>query len=727
MSLFSELRRRNVFGMLVLYVVGAWVVVQVVESIFPGFDIPESSIRFVWIAAVLGLPIALVFSWRFDVTVKGIKRTPSVQEGTVGLALKTVDHVLLVGLGAVAIAVLVVLSQEIVTTREDAADSASIAGAWDPPEQAVAVLPFVNMSADEDNAHFSDGLADTVLHMLAQVPELMVPARTSSFHPSLKELDIGEIGRRLNVGMVLEGSVQLSGDKLRVIAQLIDVSDGYHRWSRTFDRDFDDIFAIQDEIANEVVEAITKTSMSAATMAQLNLGGTDNTEAYTEYLLAVGKFNPMTSMSADNAMPHVQKALDLDPDYALAHAMLGRIYTWKALDMGKTQASAAARDAVNRALEIAPDLPDALGLLAYIEFWDDNEDKGQQLLRRVLEIDRNNIRALSLHAGRLAQEWRPAESLAASRRIISLDPLDERGYVGVTGVLWAQGKMSEALETALRFKDVRPDSLRALNLVALCHFSMGEYAADFRLSDEIFALDPAFFRASELGASSLLMDMVEEARRRFDLAASIDPDNPSVRVHTILLNYYLQQNEEENLQLAREFLLEENGLTGINRDIALIVLTESGARLGQQNIVLETLQDLYPHLFDDSPHDFDNADLSTFFSALVLLRSGDIDQGTLLMKAYLKERDRWDDAYTVSWTSIAGRVALGDIDAALTRENGFRKTMYLEIGVDELTMFRHSTLFDPIRDEPEFIELLELYETNAAEQRRLLQAANEAT
>ena len=291
-------------------------------------------------------------------------------------------------------------------------------------------------------------------------------------------------------------------------------------------------------------------------------------------------------------------------------------------------------------------------------------------------------------------------------------------------ILWNQGKMSEALELGLRFREVMPDSPSAANLVGLCHLYMGEYAANIRLVGETYALDPDnTYMSSAYGFSYLMVDMVEEARYWFDRVAEADPEGVWARIVPVLLNYHLQQNEEESYQLARKILIEEPDLGDSALGFLLLVMTEYGAKPGQHDSVLELLESLYPHLFDDPPRDFSNYEWPTYFSAVALLQSGDIDRGTVLMKAVLKEVDRDNEVYPVHWSSITGRLALGDIDDAMTKLKQFRPTMYHGMGVYEQAMFKHSKQYDPIRNEPEFIELLDEYRKNAAEQRRLVQAA----
>ena len=713
MGLVSELRRRNVLRMAVLYAVAAWLILQVADVLVDLAKLPDwIGTTTLWLLAI-GFPIALVFSWFYEITPEGISLEKDIDpEGSI-------THVTGRRLEFIVISMLC---------------AAVILFAYDkwwmgpPPERSVAVLPFVNMSADEDSAYFSDGLADTVLHMLAQVPDLHVPARTSSFQPSLDGLDVGEIGRRLSVSTVLEGSVQFYGDKIRVTAQLIDATDGYHLWSRNFDRDFKDIFAIQDDIAREVVAAL-KVSMSAETAESLNYGGTDNTDAYTEYLLAIDSMNPWLSTSAEMAMRHAQKAIEIDPNYARAHATLGLAYLGGSWEMGKAQAIAAARDAATRALDIAPDLPEALAVLGRAELRDDNRDLGKQLLRKALEADPNNLLALQYHARNLAySEARPSESLGVSRRIIKLNPLDESGYLGVVTILRDQGKLAEALETALRFREVRPDSGYAIFLEADCRVYTGEYAAVIKLGEELFTLDPdATGLWLIFGSDYLQLDMVEEARRWFDRLTEMNPENPDSRIGQIFLNYYLQQNEEESFRLARKVLIEEPDLSEAALTFSFIVLTEYGAKLGRHDIVLEVLESLYPDLFDDPPHDLHPDHYGAYFAGLALLQSGDIDRGTFLMKTYLEDQDRWDEAYTVRWSSVTGRLALGETEAAMAKLRERRRTIYLYTLPQDYVMFKHSKLYDPIRNEPEFIELLDEYRENAAEQRQILQAMNENT
>jgi hypothetical protein len=201
-----------------------------------------------------------------------------------------------------------------------------------------------------------------------------------------------------------------------------------------------------------------------------------------------------------------------------------------------------------------------------------------------------------------------------------------------------------------------PDSPSAIYLEGDCRAFTGEYAALIKTDRELFALDPddtQVWRVFPL--PYVMLDMVEEARYWFDRLAEVNPDDSYSRLGQILLSYYLQEDEEGNFRLVREILTEDPDLGYHSLEIALVVLTEYGAKLRQHDIVLEVLQNLYPNLFDDPPNDLHASDLGLYFTGLALLQSGDIDRGTFLMKAYLEEQDRADEAYAVRWRSITGR------------------------------------------------------------------------
>ncbi len=605
-SFWGEVKRRNVFKVAVAYAVVGWVLVEVASIVLPTFDAPTWVMKVFTFLIIAGLPLALIFAWAFEMTPEGLKREHEVDRSQ-SITQKTgrkLDY-FIIAIMAVALIYFAYdkfLPQESPETTEIVADDNA-----SPLETApsIAVLPFANMSADESSVYFSDGLAVAVLHMLAQVPGLRVAARTSSFQFRDQALDVAKIGEQLNVSAILEGSVQKSGDKIRVTAQLIDVSSGYHLWSDNFDRNLDDIFAIQDEIASEVVAAL-KVKLLGEDVERLNVGQTDNVDAYTKYLLAINDLNDVSTDNLKSAVNHLQDAIRLDPDYAQAYSTLGRAYLllnfWGT--MNTTEALAAARKAASRALDYSADSSEALAVLGLADLNDGNLESAGQLLHKAIENNPNDVVALNYYAIYLGRDARPDEAIAIYRQILRLDPLSESAQTGLAFTFGLTQRFSEASETIARFLRNEPESANALSTQFLIETWQGNWAAAIALTIDTLALDPSDPESPAIiGQAYLAIDMPEEASRWFDRAVEIDAQHPMSRAAPLWLNYYLQQNEDESYRLARK-LLEDRVSNRLGSDtIALTILIEHAVRTGRHDVALELLDNLYPHLFDDPPHD----------------------------------------------------------------------------------------------------------------------------
>ena len=247
MSLYDELKRRNVFRTAVLYIVGSWLALQVADILFEAFELPSWSLRLLIAILIIGFPLVVVFSWVFELTPEGVKRETEVGSGEVrAAAVRRMN---------IAIVVLLVLAIGAVAIDRMVPES-SVQQDTTLPDRSIAVLPFVNISDEPDSEIFSDGLSEELLNMLAGIPELQVSARTSSFSFKGSDADVRSIGERLNVAHVLEGSVRKTGDKLRISVQLVNTDTGFELWSATFDRELDDVFAVQNEIATETASAL---------------------------------------------------------------------------------------------------------------------------------------------------------------------------------------------------------------------------------------------------------------------------------------------------------------------------------------------------------------------------------------------------------------------------------------------------------------------------------------
>jgi len=728
-SILGELKRRNVFRVAMAYAVVGWVLVEVASIVLPTFGAPDWVMKVFTFLIIAGFPVAMIFAWAFEMTPEGIKREHEVDrsQSITHATGRKLDY-FIIAVMAVALVYFVydkfVLPEHVETT-EIVADDSAIPLDTGP---SIAVLPFANMSADESSAYFSDGLADTVLHMLAQIRELRVAARTSSFQFRGQSLDVAKIGEQLNVGAILEGSVQRAGDKIRVTAQLIDVSNGFHLWSGTFDKNLDDVFAIQDEIANEVVAAL-KVKLLGEDVERLNVGQTDNVDAYNEYLLAINDLNNVSTENLRSAVTHMLEAIRLDPEYARAYSALGRAYMslhyWGA--MNANEAIAAAREAASRALDIWADSSEALAVLGQADLYDGDLESAGQLLNKAIENSPNDVVALDYYARYLRQDARPDEAIAIYRQILRIDPLSGSAHGGLARALASQKRYSEASETLDNFLKIEPKSTAAIEGKIGIEASQGNWAAVIATMTDLLALDPDDPEGpSALGLSYLALDMPAEASRWFDRAVEIDAEHPMSRAAPLWLNYYLQQNEDESYRLARKLLEDRIGSRhGLDR-IALNILVEHADRTGRHEAALELLDNLYPHLFDDPPHDLDKDFRATFFVGLALINSGDVDRGTYLMDSYLGLREQLDEAFGVHRVSVAGHLILGDTDAALDKLAGIAQNKYGG-GVRNKLYLERSPVFDTIREEPVFIALLDEYRENAAKQRQILQAMNENT
>ncbi|MCI0518356.1 MAG: hypothetical protein L0Y45_11045 [Woeseiaceae bacterium] len=341
MSFISELMRRNVIRVGIAYIVVGWILAQVAEFAFENFGAPDWVLKSFVVVLLLGLPLALLFAWAFEMTPEGVKREKNVDRSR-SITNKTGRKLdfLIIGALVVALGYFIwerqagnepaVVVSESEPDEPDEPDEADTGGGDAPTPHSIAVLPFVNMSSDEEQEWFSDGLTEEILNALARTPDLLVAARTSSFKFKASNEDIPTIAKALGVAHVLEGSVRRGGDQLRVTAQLVRASDGFHLWSQTYDRNPDDVISIQEEIALEIATAL-ETAMDPEALAHMISAGTDSVPAFNAYLKGLSA-NISTVSTGDAyqflaAQEAFEQAVELDPQFALAYWELARIWS----------------------------------------------------------------------------------------------------------------------------------------------------------------------------------------------------------------------------------------------------------------------------------------------------------------------------------------------------------------------------------------------------------------
>jgi TolB-like protein len=321
LSLFSELKRRNVIRVGIAYVVVAWLIAQVADLALDAFNAPDWVMQTILLLLALGLPLAVFFAWAFELTPDGIKKEKDVDRSA--SITRSGGRKLNALIVAVLIAAVGLLLAERSLLRPETAVMPAAERAATETTRSVAVLPFVNMSSDKENEYFADGLAEELLNQLAQIPDLQVAGRTSSFSFKDKNEDLRTIGSKLGVAHVLEGSVRRQGDKVRVTAQLIRAEDGYHLWSNSYDKTMDDVFVIQDDIAANVAAAL-KIVLDESSWQRMQQAGVRNVDAFVEFqkgqelsALAHGGSDLMEMLRKGNV--HFDKAIEFVPDFAAAY------------------------------------------------------------------------------------------------------------------------------------------------------------------------------------------------------------------------------------------------------------------------------------------------------------------------------------------------------------------------------------------------------------------------
>ena len=437
-NFFSELKRRNVYKVAVAYAIVGWLLVQVATQVFPFFEIPNWAVRLVVLAIVIGFPIALVIAWAFELTPEGLKRTEdadlaqqSPRKSRAWIYIVIVGALLSVGLFFVG--------------RYSARNTAS-AARTELPAKSIAVLPFVNMSADKNDEYLSDGVSEELITALSKITGLQVKARTSSFAFKGKNEDIQKIGELLHVSHLLEGSVAKAGNKLRITAQLIQASDGNHEWSDTYDREMQDIFAVRSEVAQQVAETL-KVRLLGEDKRKIDKKPTENLEAYNLYRQGRFYADKLSEEGMTKAVPFFQQAIEKDPHFALAYAGMADNYVIAAdAIIPPREAFSKAKEAALKAIELDDSLAEAhasLGLVHYHYDWD--WPAAEQELKRAISLNPQSAQSYTLYTHYLAGMGRYDEAKKYGARALELDPLSVSAHWFLGwGAIYA-GRSDEAI------------------------------------------------------------------------------------------------------------------------------------------------------------------------------------------------------------------------------------------------------------------------------------------
>jgi TolB-like protein len=525
MSLIEELKRRNVFRVGVAYVIIAWLLLQVSDTLVPALFLPEWFHSGVALLLILGFPLALFFAWAFELTPEGLKKEKDVERSE-SITRRKLDFViiamLIVALGFFGYdkyfvdphrdAVEIEAAIHAVREEQTSSDQPQISA------KSIAVLPFLNMSEDPNNEYFADGISEEILNLLAKIRELQVTSRSSAFSFKGQNLDVPTMAAKLQVAHVLEGSVRKSGNQLRITAQLIEVASDTHLWSETYDREFKNVFAIQDEIAAAVVDALKITLLGKDS----NVTETDP-EAYALYLQGRYFRSQFTAEGNRQAETLLKQALAIDSGFAPAWTELGFVYLDQAGVFGLRpidEGYELARDAIQQALAIDPQYGRAYAALAMVKIDYDFDFKAAfQHLQQAQAMNPGDAAILNFAARLNRFLGRLDEAIDLHRQSIALNPLSSRGHIDLSDTYYWAHRLDEAADSLQMALSFGPDGVSTQYLIGRVLLAQGDASAALvaieQETSDIYRLTGTAIAQHVLGDAGASDSALEELIERY--------------------------------------------------------------------------------------------------------------------------------------------------------------------------------------------------------------------
>ena len=510
-NFFAELKRRNVYKVAIAYGVVAWLLIQIASQVFPFFEIPNWAVRFIVLAIIIGFPIALIIAWAFELTPEGLKLTEAAdREPAKPSRNKAWIYVVIIA-GAISVAIFFL--GRYTSSKQSGAEL---------PAKSIAVLPFDNQNRDPDTEYLSDGIPESIIHSLSQLPNLKVMSRNSVFHYKGKEMDAAAIAKELKVQAVVTGRMTQRGEGLSISVELINGQDNSEIWGQHYNRKLADVFAVQEEIAKEISEKL-RLKLSGAERQQLAKRPTENLKAFQYYIQGRASTQRRTREDLFAAIRYYQKAIEEDPNYALAYAGSADAYGTLGFYgyIAPIEARRKQEEAARKALTLDENLAEAHAALgaAYMAFAPSDFSLGDRELRHAIELS-------------------PSLALA-------------HAYLGNS--LVRQGRVDEGLEEDLRARELDPlSSIIARNVGAPYYFKR-DYARALEALRQANELGPAFTTTWEIGVyiqNKLLDETLAELEK-----AKGDRKNDSILIYDTGMVYAAQGKRAEALQVIKE--LEE--------------------------------------------------------------------------------------------------------------------------------------------------------------------------
>jgi len=646
---FEELKRRNVFRVAIAYAIAAWLLIEITATTFPILKLPDWSVTLVTVLVLIGFPLALIFAWAFELTPGGLKKEKDVdRSGSITqITGRKLDFIII---GVLAVALVFFAS-----THQWSSET----GKTETADKSIAVLPFVNMSSDPEQEFFSDGLTETLLNALAQLPDLKVSARTSAFFFKGQDIDVREVAEKLGVSNVLEGSVQRDGNKVRIVAQLIEAETGLHLWSNTYDRELSDIFAVQDDIANSVARAMAATLASDMKYGggKIESVGTDNIVAYEKYLKGLQQKNEWSNASALQAEISFKGALALDPDYYEARLYLAYTY-WVQRVVGEITEAESRRYAeplLDRLLRERPDDGLALALEARIYGYR-SIDVEQRIANLITAIERTPNESLLYQTleSLLRYADRPEEAFEWVERGIAVDPLASDLHRSRAIYFEQRGELDEAEASYARSIELNPNNPGLYTRAANVPWQRKQYAKWFAIIRKGMEIDQLYYDIPvDIALRLYTFGLMDEGDKYLQRAVTIAPGKARVRMaqlyRSLLLADHLRARD-----ISESMLRDEVDDRRATYSVAASVFVSSMIELGKTDEALAVLEELRPGVSAPDFHPGDYAERSLQQNAVLALAQSQSKEDSLSMLDAVVPR--WDESFP-RWRTLPRLVA----------------------------------------------------------------------
>ena len=716
MSFFEELKRRNVIRVAIAYGVAAWFLLQLADLVLENIAAPDWVMQALMLVVGIGFPLAIIFAWAFERTPEGIKREKDVDRSQ-SITQETgrkLDRAI-IGILTILVAYLLIDKLILEDYPIKPADNTGVVATETTISQetspSVAVLPFVNMSGDEENEYFSDGLTETLLHMLAQLPELRVAARTSSFAFKGKDTGIAEIASTLGVAHVLEGSVQKSGERVRVTAQLIRAEDGFHVWSQNYTRPLEDIFAIQDEIATDVATALDASLLGNSLPDMKSVATTDLT-AYDGYLKGLEQQAIFSYGSLNIAEDYFKQALARDPEFTDARLALIRNYLLKNGTgvITEQELRNQAEPLIKQVREKHPENRLARAFELVMDLTNFSPDKGLEEIEAIVTELRNMLPLIAsetLVRGNVASTLnflfeRERDAIEVLEAGLMLDPLASDLHRRLSAIHRDHDRLDAALESAQRAQQLAPQNPNNYGSLANLEREKNNLPAALNWQRMAIELDPQDHELVAALAQELYwLNLPEEGDRWFARVKALVPGSAIARM--VELNRAMAKNEKAHaIKLAESMISDQVDIRRGAFFNALSRYTRLMLDSGRAEEALDFLVSVRPEIvnYDELPNDVQGVQMQ--WSTITLMVG---------FEPFEKRKDAWlkmtgnFDEMGFPWRDPEGGnllfdyVNLGEFDAAVEHYLNDRLSRPMALNVNRHKQFL-KPLFGPVYNDP---------------------------